>query len=341
MLKDNYIFVGDLHITLSNLKTSEAFFVFLDKQIEKYSPKGIFFLGDIYDTKAVIRSEVQNFFWKWCQKQNLSIVLITGNHDFVDNECNESALLVLSTPSNVTVVEKALSIEDVGFLAYQRNPQKFKEILNQNPQWKFVFCHQDFTGFKYGSGKEIIDGIDLDSLDSKTIFISGHIHTKAKNKNVFYVGSPYSINFGEANEQKVIGLISGGKIKLIDVVGIPQHYCFDLKINEDAIMIADNLLKEKEIRKDDLIRFNCETSKNSLVHFEDVHKSSVKNWLKSQFSFLEDFQIHFKISDEANVIKINEKWSYPKMIEEYISSSKTKLDKTELLKMSTGLLGEV
>lgn len=342
-MNEKMMIVGDIHIKPSNLGTAQIFFDFLDKKLDEHRPKYLIFLGDVYDTKAIIRSEAQNFLFRWCEKteknRDMSILILTGNHDFVDADCSDTALLPLSALSRVTIVDRHKSLGDVGLVAFYRDNNKFLDAIRQNPTWKMVFCHQDFNGFKYNSGIDITEGVALEALDHQTIFIVGHIHTQQKNKNVFFLGTPYSMSFGEANEQKQIALLDEGKLKLIDVVGVPQHYLIEMKIDKDGHVFFDKNLKKDKITSKDFVRFLCKTTKDNLAKLQSEVGKPLKEWLASELWF-PDFQIHFDIEHSANVIQIDETWSYDKMASAYIDGVETHLDKERLQNLAQKLLAE-
>ena len=109
--------IGDVHLKQNNLDVAEQLFKLIDESLLKHYPDKLVFLGDIYDTKAIIRSEAQNFLIEkllaiQSKYPKMPIIIIVGNHDLEHLATNENALRPLDLIQNVKVVDRFLVEDD-------------------------------------------------------------------------------------------------------------------------------------------------------------------------------------------------------------------------------------
>jgi len=191
-----FLLVGDVHATPDEIEDCEA----LVKLIENEALMGklggydyLVFLGDQAHNHAILNVHVLDF-WKRTflrlRPHFKQIICLVGNHDLPGNT-GDTTINSMSTLDNLClVVNESLLIEDVLFVGFQHDDDKFIKICNDNQDVQYVFCHQTFNGAKYENGYPALDGIDLDLLPPKQGYISGHIHTPQSFDRVRYVGAP-------------------------------------------------------------------------------------------------------------------------------------------------------
>jgi DNA ligase-associated metallophosphoesterase len=85
-----FLFVSDVHLgKVSHFRKYGAAvpreaipgnFELLDACVERFNPKGIYFLGDLFH--SYLNSEWR-FFEAWAERINCNIVLVAGNHDII------------------------------------------------------------------------------------------------------------------------------------------------------------------------------------------------------------------------------------------------------------------
>ena len=83
MNNDNLILIADSHIREDS---AEEFFAMLDR-IREYAPRGVIFLGDIFELWVALdgyESGIHRRFMDWCResKESFEVGFIVGNHEF-------------------------------------------------------------------------------------------------------------------------------------------------------------------------------------------------------------------------------------------------------------------
>lgn len=215
---DKYTIVGDLHITPKNLDKVEILF----NTIEDMGYP-VIILGDVLDTKEIIRGKCLNFIFNKLKDSKLSYTILVGNHDFFSTACQEHALEVLKVLPNVIVVDYPMIHLDMCFLPYMKDQEAIEAEINKSPN-KVIFIHQSVQGFDYGNGYIAPEGLDFDSLTKCKRIIAGHFHKYQERGNLTYLGTPFSHTFGESGQAKYIATyqVSTNKLELLET-RFPKH----------------------------------------------------------------------------------------------------------------------
>ena len=210
--------IGDVHAVPKELDECAKLVDFIIKTAVKEKVDSILFTGDIFDTHAVIRVEVLNFwkeqFSKMRFEHNLTVSCLIGNHDRPGSkqaeEVNLHSLSSLSWWGVEIFDEPKVIYENIGVIPYTHDKNKFvkwcKELYKKGIV-ETTFAHQTFVGAMYESNFPAPDGVDQDLVPQNTI-ISGHIHKKQQIGKVNYIGSPRWRKKSDANEQKYISLFT-------------------------------------------------------------------------------------------------------------------------------------
>lgn len=251
------VFVGDLHVQMSNLKDTERLFEFIAQTAKKNCASDVVFLGDIYHNHAVLRQEViavvQEGFKKIHSSYNsipndMPIWVVVGNHDG-SNPHSIKVNAVRQTLDNLCTVvdEKAVDLYPFTMVGFSSTQEEFVRKLNPNRSDWILVCHQTFDGARYENGFYAPDGLSMDVVPNPLV-ISGHIHTAQSVGKVLYLGTPRPVNFGEAinlndppesREDKAIFIVedTGGfqvSIKAISTSGlVKKYYTLSLSEGED------------------------------------------------------------------------------------------------------------
>ena len=175
-LRRSSLVVGDLHLKPKNLPITEQLFNYIETDPKFKNIEVLNLLGDIYDTKAIIRSEAQNFLFDYLSKSRFKkINIITGNHDFENLECIKSALDPLKYIPKV----RLYSGQELGydeelqacFVPYIKNNDNFIKLLHNNIEKinksQIIYCHQGFSGFDLGGGILDQHGVNINDLPDK------------------------------------------------------------------------------------------------------------------------------------------------------------------------------
>ena len=220
-----YTIVGDPHAKPSNLDYINKLFDIIE---DLGNPCII--LGDLLDTKELIRGKCLNTYFDRMSSSKLNFVVLVGNHDFFNKECEDHSLRILDKLENVTVIDSPRTVTlssgiKALLLPYIANSEKFKEALKIEAE--IVFCHADINGFDYGNGHIAKHSITLEDFSKYPLVISGHYHKFQEKKNLIYLGTPFSHSFGESDQDKYIALFDSSNrgLKLLKTP-FPQHKTF-------------------------------------------------------------------------------------------------------------------
>lgn len=317
------IVIGDTHFDKNNLNDYRPFFSFLKQKIRDTKTRQLIFLGDIYNTKAIIRSEAQNFFISVLNElttefKGLQIVILVGNHDFENLDCTDSALGPLKLIQNVAVIDKPSRINNSLFVPYVHDKTKFLEIckseIEADPNLDHVYCHQGIHGFDYGNGIVDTEGVLAEELPSKVKFVVGHYHKFQERGNVCYLGTPKSHSYGEANQDKFIAEVSAGGMELISTDFImPKHY--KIKYIKEIDKFDINLEK---INENDFVEVLVICKKEDI---KDLDRDFILAKFPKQPG---SFRLKFSFIDNTEEIRISENIPVESMLKEYLDSKNIK-----------------
>ena len=236
-----YTIVGDLHTTHDSLDKVEILFA----KIEALG-NPVILLGDVFDTKEIIRGKCLNKIKELLDKSKLNWAILVGNHDkfAVESAPEENALLCLETAYSVNIVDELEKIplseinpEDDSYIAlvpYIHSKEAFLEVINsiKNKKKTTLFIHNDVVGFDYGNGYIAESGVTQEDLKGFKRIIAGHFHKHQIKGNLMFLGTPFSKNFGESDQVKYIAEYDTltDKLDLIEM-DFPKHQTHSLDLN--------------------------------------------------------------------------------------------------------------
>jgi len=331
----SYLLVGDPHLELNNLKTAEKLFCGIHDIISSEGNliHSVVFMGDIYVTKGILRTEVQNFLLESIQKLlskfNINVYLIVGNHDMV-GKSTEHALQFLKNEfvagfnSRFHIVDSLLPIGRLGrrpvfAMPYVHDPNEFVEFANRIKDYDYdtgaiLLCHQSFRGFSYNNGLEIGgEGVDQNLIDPCVeVIYSGHIHMAQSKGRVNYVGVPFTHSQNEANYIPMILALLVSKdnevmniphVKYTEKYQIPRHISYDMTFR-DGKFEYKNAMYHKNY---DVVRVVIRCNRSELINFnkqlltEEIGKNGfVPETLTCKYDIVEDVPLKFQIPEQAN-----------------------------------------
>lgn len=256
--------VGDPHFKKNNasdmIKVTEQ----ITALIDQYKPDLVVNLGDTLDSHDTANSDPfsRSYHFHKAIHDRTNLAIIVGNHDLPNNETwlsDKHFMLYLNEWSRATVAGQSVQVIKLKghriCLAPYVEPGRFDELLKTNPDYdddvRVIFCHQEFRGAHYGSGKSTKG--DPWSPD-RPLVISGHIHDyQLCQDNIVYVGTPIAHTFGKERAKTVSlftfdqsGKYSQRKFKL-DIpnkvklnLNVEQALKVDLKDNVRYKIIIDD-----------------------------------------------------------------------------------------------------
>lgn len=231
-----YTLIGDPHVKHDNLDKIESLFELVEEM-----GKPAVMLGDIFDTKEVIRGKALNLVYRLLKKSKLKWIILVGNHDWFNLECKDHSLVTLGQLKNVTIVDKPKEIDGVHYFPYEHDQKKLKRWLKKVPDGSVVIGHFDINTFKMGN-VTCQDGLDPVALKRFKLVISGHYHSYQSNGNIVYLGTPFSHSFTSSNEIKYLATYDVGRdIFQLEETPFPKHVTLEINCDEEigAILTSD------------------------------------------------------------------------------------------------------
>lgn len=217
--------IGDLHLGHTRLALCSSVLQWIAKAIVEHKPDAVVYLGDVFDTHAVIRSECLTI---WTKHLNdtlnyCSTYWLMGNHEMhKPNDSTYNSLIPYSgwRHKNLNVITKSCEINDLGFVPYLTNKQSWEEEAN-GINTQIVFTHNTFVGADFGN-TVATSGITKESVGCSTvnnrIIISGHIHKQQQLDfnltKIVYPGTPYSWSANDIDMTKGLMLIDSETLKM-------------------------------------------------------------------------------------------------------------------------------
>lgn len=208
-----HLYVGDPHVTVSNLAESDKLMQFVLEQAALHKVGRIILLGDLQNNFANVRTEVMDFwrYWLAALSANNKVIALLGNHDMANSgndnsNSNSLSIFKLMNSDNLKIIDNPLSVGKFTFLPYYHDQETFIKKANDmkivgpgNPT--VLICHQDLNGCMYENGFYAPGGADPALLNYDMI-IGGHIHKRQRFGKVILPGTARWMISTDANEPK-------------------------------------------------------------------------------------------------------------------------------------------
>lgn len=163
--------------------------------------------GDLNDTKALIRGEVANTLILLLKFARNPVYILVGNHDKLHEKSLEHGLNYLSPYA--IIIDKPMCLplgynkfSDIYAIPYISDPEELDKqlsLIKAEKTAKILIMHQGFKGAEMGHYVQDKSSTDPFALTQFKIF-SGHYHKHQTIGPVTYIGNPYTLTFGEAED---------------------------------------------------------------------------------------------------------------------------------------------
>lgn len=243
------VLTSDLHFNLNTLEiASQALRAALAKAEALQLP--LIIAGDLQDTKAIIRGEVANRLIEILQGSSVKVFILRGNHDQLSEKTEEHALNYLRPYA--TIVDAPRWYQNLLLIPYQNQSESLAYIIKNEgvlPD-SILVVHQGFLGAAMGDYIQDKSSISPDAVKDFTV-ISGHYHKHQIIGTVTYIGSPYTITFGEANDgQKGYLILNSDGTFTREILNLRKHVILNANLTEESLDFHVDPLK---INPDDLV----------------------------------------------------------------------------------------
>jgi len=283
--------------------------------------KKLFVLGDFINSRikidSLVLSSAIEILEYWSSK-DIEVVLLLGNHElyYKENRLDESEVTSIKPFKKFCkVVEHYESIEVyntiIHLMPWITDLKKYREVLESADVKKddIIMSHTEVLGSVLNGISNIKDTSGLPSSMFKVKTFLGHYHKRQK----FYIGSPLSLNFGEASEEKGITIFNC-ESKETEFIQNPKSEIYKTILFDDY-KDDDNFENSYFIRIL-LTKKISENNKAQIIdHFNKINKQVIFK------------PIYSEESQETIEVKEN---SLLEMMREYIEKYSNDLDKEKL-----------
>lgn len=292
--------IGDPHAQNKNLDKIGQLFDLIEEL-----GNNTLLLGDLFDTKEVIRGKAFNYVRDRLKNSKLKFIILVGNHDWFNLECLDHSLQALKDLPNVTIVDSPVRLGiNVGAIPYIHDKAKFKEAISVFNQNDTVFVHQGFSKFDYGNGHIAEGESELEDISHVGTVISGHFHKYQQSGNLTYLGTPFSHSFGETDQNKYIGVFDT-ETKELQLYESPFPRHITLTFNAGAPLELQNIARDFS---NDYIRCIVEGSQEELLKYNRAHLESLSSSVKIIEKPTDEFQSDITIDETTDNIAQFQQW---------------------------------
>lgn len=305
------VLISDIHFTPATLE--EATQSLLKAQFKaKMLDVPLVIMGDTLDSKAIIRAECAN---KIIQLLSVGdapeTIVLVGNHDRINEKSVEHSLNFIKPYCTVVDSPRTgfLCTTPITVIPYQSDIAVIKAVLEDSDHKSegLVLMHQGIQGSSAGHYIQDKTAIPQDWVKSHRV-ISGHYHARqdidctpeAKysffpHQGIFsYVGNPYTLGFGEANdpEKGYQILYDDGSLEFVPTK-LRRHRVIICGWDEKHDLFWP---PDVEIQYTDIVWIKVEGPTDRL-------SITTKEWLKTQFHIPGDFRLDLIPNDTKSELK--------------------------------------
>lgn len=202
------LFIGDLHLKINNFQQCIQVLRWIEEVVENVKPDIVCNLGDVFNSHAVLRSELLTEFKYHVEKitNKCPYWHVLGNHEQYLPKDNKYHALQIFNIHNYFVFDKVTELDGITIVPYVA---KFDDFPLQTQP--ICITHNTFIGTDYGFKREDC-GVDAGKV-SADIIISGHIHRRQSFGKVTYPGTPFANSANDVDQTKGILLFETGTFK--------------------------------------------------------------------------------------------------------------------------------
>jgi len=274
--------------------------------------------GDLFHDRKHLSIEVIHATCEVFQKHSdVPVILNIGNHDQFLRSGAIHSLSMFNGMSNVRVIDSPCDIplgEDLRLYIhpFTTDLQAFRQWSSalefRADEFSVMVVHQGVEGSTLAQGVKSKGGLSLGDLrfDEVGAVFLGHYHRpQALARNVWYIGSPYEIDEGEAGEDKRFITLSDESgswvVDTVPVVGMPKHKRWD---NVDTFTL--------DAKEADFNTVECDTREEAEAIEETGCKSIMR---RADVVSLGDVEIADVSIEEALKLSLTRKHNRPDLFE--------------------------
>lgn len=245
----------------------------LGKLILEHKVDELYLLGDLTESKDKHDAELVNRVVGHVDRLSGMVdrtVILKGNHDWL-NDPSMPFFKFLGRLPNVKWINSPTLLEH-GML-FLPHTTDYKRDWAEWIKTKFegialVLTHNTFEG-TLGDNSTRLDGIPPSVFPKDLTVLSGDVHNPQRIGPVTYVGAPYTVDFGDAYEPRLLLLDDDGRLESIDCRG-PQKMLVEVKSLRE-------LDKVRSLQKGDIIKVRVTIDRAQTAVWHEM-RDEVRVW---------------------------------------------------------------
>ena len=274
--------LNDIHISKENIEEfklnwAEALYICDSMSINMIAVGGDLFMSRSSQTLDILLA-VHDALLD-AEKRNITIFLINGNHDKVNQESEKGYCHIFDQHKNVYVGDENIIVTDdkhwnfaLHILAYFPENGTFTERLKRlkkttmvEGKKNYLYVHEGINGAIQAASDSELPASLFESFDK--VFV-GHYHNRCiiPNTNIEYIGSSRQHNFGEDEEKGYTVLFNDGTTKFIKNEVNKRYKVIDVVADKVNVHLH-NLIEE--LKEDDRnkikVRITCPSDKATSI----------------------------------------------------------------------------
>jgi hypothetical protein len=268
----------------------------------------------------------KDYFFNPIASRGLHFYTLLGNHDIFWKESLEvnSTGLVLGE-YNINLIDEPTKIEientSIDMIPWicKENQKEVFEYIDQSKS-DLCFGHFEIAGFPMYKGMVGHHGLSHEMFSKYERVLSGHYHTRSKQENIEYVGTPYEMTWQDYNDPRGFSVFDTETRELEFIRNpytIHEKITYDDKnhdpIDLSTIDIKDKYVKLAVVNKTDLYKFDQFVNE---MYTKDAYEIKI----------IEDFS-EFNDGEISTDINIEDTMS---ILSNYVDSVETEENKEEI-----------
>lgn len=322
-----HLYTADLHLTdREQDKYRWDIFPWLHKQVMKYKPKRLFFLGDLTDSKDFHSSYLTNRLVEEIDElaARCPVYVLKGNHDYLKQEQQPFFRFFNTLNSRVEYISKPTErlIDGLKFLF-------LPHTLEWQSSWKrFSFSSYDrvlfhcaiggartAAGFRLGG----VPACVFNAVRASAFAIGGDIHVPQVVGRAVYCGAPHPVHFGDEYQPRILLTTEENVLRTI-----PRDTVRKLSLSVRSM----KELGRAGIRTGDMVRVvvhcNPEECKDSTQIREDVARA-----VRKRGGVLVGVEVHEMRRQRLGKLHTAPTLSAPKLLKDYALQHRMSVDEMQ------------
>jgi len=324
MSKPIAVVISDIHFNINTLELATQALEHAITTAEQLNIP-LIVAGDLHDTKAIVRAEVANVLCKTFKHTTTPCYIISGNHDRISEKHEEHGLNYLRPYADIVDTSTGININGINLelLPYFHDLDYLQTYLKVIPKGTITIMHQGFQGAWMGDYIQDKTSLPLSAVEHLKV-ITGHYHKHQTLGTVTYIGSPYTITFGEANDgdKGYLVLHSDGSYDR-KILKLRKHVIIEGIGDEEGFLLE--WAKIEELQPEDLVWVKIKGPKSCLDKINKVEfgKAVLKR---------DNFKLDLIPIDAPDLHIQHEKMTDDKIFDSIIDNLNDSLDYKEYLK---------